>query len=64
MQPKHTTQSSPKEKATKRAHPVDHKNPNTFITCKKTNKSKNNNLFPSSDHHQLSKALSYFAFDN
>jgi hypothetical protein len=54
MQPKHTTQSSPKAKATKIAHAVDHKNLITFITCKKTNNSKNNNPFPSSDLHQLS----------
>jgi hypothetical protein len=62
MQPKHTTQISPKAKATKKAHTIDHKNPITFITCKKTNKSKNNNPFRSSDHHQLLKALPYFAF--
>jgi len=62
MQPKHTTQGSPEAKATKKAHAIDHKNPITFITCKKTNKSKKTNPFHSSDHHQLLKALSYFAF--
>ncbi len=35
-----------------------------FITYKQTNKSKSNNPFPSSNHHQLSKALLYFAFNN
>jgi hypothetical protein len=49
-------------KSHKKVHAIDHKNPITFITCKKTNKSKNNNPFFSFDHHQLPKVLSYYAF--
>jgi hypothetical protein len=61
---KNTPHKAHKNKAKKRIHIVDHKNPAMLITYKEKNKSKNRKKTIHSLSPSTAKSLLYFAFDD